>query len=41
MFHKFYSETMILGVRKTRKAFVRRVMKTMRLQQYAFIVAEM
>ena len=33
MFHKFYSETLILGVRKTRKVFVRRVMETMRLRR--------
>ena len=37
MFHKFYSETLILGVRKTRKVFVRRVMETMRLRRCEFI----
>ena len=37
MFHKFYSETLILGVRKTRKVFVRRVMETMGLRRCEFI----
>jgi|GEM_PF-6733660 len=37
MFHKFYSETLILGVRKTRKVFVRRVMKIKWLRQCEFI----
>ncbi len=37
MFHKFYSETMIVSVRKTRKVFVRRVMETMRLRRCEFI----